>query len=241
MESKQLPSVMGKLPSVVAAKLEALRDSLVQALGEDLQALVVYGSAVRGGYVDGRSDVDLLVVVRDDGRAKLEAIGNALLLARTSARIESMILRGDELQKAADVFPLLYDDVRSRHVLLHGEDPFAALEISDAHRRLRVEQELREARIRLRLLLSEAPMLPRQLPGAVARKIKQLRSPLHALLRLRGREVDDGIEPVMREACSLYEADAGALLRFEEAPQAAYDVLTGLLDAAIADVDVLEV
>lgn len=237
MESKQLD----KLPTPIEAKLQTLKDALAKALGEDLQALAVYGSAVRGGYVEGRSDVDVLVVLRDDGRAQLEAIGSALLLARTSARIESMILRGDELQKAADVFPLLYDDVRGCHVLLHGKDPFSGLEIADTHRRLRIEQELREARIRLRLLLSEAPLLPRQLPGALARKVKQLRSPLHALLRLRGRKVDDGIEPVMREVCSLYEVDAKALLRFEEAPEAAYDALTRLLDAAIADVDALEV
>lgn len=236
-----IPTQLDELPAPVKAKLEALTTKLVVSLGDDLQALVVYGSAVRGGYVDGRSDVDLLVVVRDDSRAVLDKLGGALLLARTSARIESMILRGDELQKAADVFPLLYDDVRGCHALLHGEDPFAALEIADTHRRLRIEQELREARIRLRLVLSEAPMLPRMLPGAIARKLKQLRSPVHALLRLREREVDDRIDVVMREACALYKVDADALLRFEEAPEPAYDALTKLLDAAIADVDSMEI
>jgi len=230
-----------RLPSNTKLKLEELRDALVGALGEELQSLVVYGSAVRGGFLEGRSDVDLLVVLRTDDRSLLETIGGALLLARTSARIESMILRGDELQRAADVFPLLYDDVRSRHVLLHGTDPFAGLEISDVHRRLRIEQELRDARIRLRLVLSEAPLLPRLLNGAVARKVKQLRSPLHALLRLRGRTVEDSVEAVMQEACSIYEVDAKALLRFDEAPEASYDALTRLLDAAITDVDTLEV
>ncbi len=233
--------LLERLPSLTKTKLIELRDALVGALGDDLQALVVYGSAVRGGFVEGRSDLDLLVVLGRDDRPTLEKIGGVLLLARTSARIESMILRGDELSRAADVFPLLYDDVRSRHALLHGSDPFAGLEISDAHRRLRIEQELRDARIRLRLVLSEAPLLPRLLNGAVARKVKQLRSPMHALLRLRGREVDDSIDAVMREACSLYGADAKALMRFDEAPEAAYDALTVLLDAAIADVDALEV
>jgi predicted nucleotidyltransferase len=236
-----MDSKLERLPPNTKAKLEELREALVGALGEELQALVVYGSAVRGGFVEGRSDVDLLVVLRHDDRSLLENIGGALLLARTSARIESMILRGDELGRAADVFPLLYDDVRSRHVLLHGEDPFAGLEISDEHRRLRIEQELRDARIRLRLVLSEAPLLPRLLNGAVARKVKQLRSPLHALLRLRGRTVEDGVEAVIQEACSIYEVDAKAVLRFDEAPEAAYDALTRLLDAAIADVDALEV
>jgi predicted nucleotidyltransferase len=232
---------LATLPAPVRAKLDELCDALISTLRDDLHALIVYGSAVRGGYVEGRSDVDLLVVVRNDERAKLEAIGNALLVARTSARIESMILHAAEIPRAADVFPLLYDDVRGCHLMLHGADPFAGLEIADTHRRLRIEQELREARIRMRLIVSEVPVLPRALPGAIARKLKQLRSPLHALLRLRGRQTDHGLATVVREACALYGLDGAPLLEVDRDPGAAYDRLRSLLDAAITDVDALSV
>jgi predicted nucleotidyltransferase len=233
-------STMLKLPASIQSKLEALRDSLIAALGDDLQAMVVYGSAVRGGYAEGRSDIDLLVVLRKDDRATLERIGPSLMLARSSARIESMLLRGDQLSSAADVFPLLYDDVRSCHAIVHGSDLFSALEIADTHRRLRIEQELREARIRLRLVVAEAPQLPRALTGAVARKLKQLRSPLHALLHLRGAAVDHQLTTVLSEACKLYRVEVDALLDYDRNPTRAYDVLIQLLDAAIADVDALE-
>ena len=66
-------------------------------------------------------------------------------MARASARIEVMILHRDEIPRAADVFPLLYDDVRSCHAVLHGSDPFAQLVVHDEHRRLRIEQELGSA------------------------------------------------------------------------------------------------
>jgi hypothetical protein len=231
-----------ELPPETKSKLDALRTTLVERLGDDLVAIVAYGSAVRGGYVPGRSDVDLIVVLARDDRETLERIGNALVVARTSARIETMLLTAPELPRAADVFPLLFDDVRSKHAILHGDDPFTGLHIADAHRRLRIEQELREARIRLRLVLSEASRLPRGLRGAVARKIKQLRGPLHALLVLEGKAPgDDRVETVMKAACTAHGGDAGALLRFEEAPEAAYDALTALLDAAIDRVDNLEV
>lgn len=55
--------LLERLPSLTKTKLIELRDALVGALGDDLQALVVYGSAVRGGFVEGRSDLDLLVVL----------------------------------------------------------------------------------------------------------------------------------------------------------------------------------
>lgn len=231
------PSTPRDLTPDVRDKLDGLQHALRDALGDDLVALVLYGSAARGGWVAGRSDVDLIVVLRDDAREKLEAIGPALLVARTSARIESMILVAAEIPRAADVFPLLYDDVRSCRVVLHGEDPFASLEIADTHRRLRIEQELREARIRLRLVLSEAPRLPRRLQGAVARKLKQLRSPLQALLQLRGAEVEGDVASVMRLAAKTWGTDYKALMAHEDDADAAYDALVKLLDAAIEDVD----
>jgi len=237
MDAKSLDT----LPADVKAKLGAMVAALKEALGHDLESVVVHGSAVRGGFVPGRSDVDVLIVLRQGDRKTLQKIDNALWLARTSARIESMLLVSDEIARSADVFPLLFDDIRRQHVVLHGRDPFADLIIADAHRRLRIEQELREARIRARLLLAEANRLPRHLRGAVARKIKQLRSPLHALMLLKGRTSSDSdIEAVYAEACRAYGADTSVIFDVESAPEAAYDELVKLLDSAIDDVDRME-
>ena len=41
-----------------------------------------------------------------------------LLLARHRGRVEAMILKPDDIEAAADVFPLFYEDVKSRHVIL---------------------------------------------------------------------------------------------------------------------------
>jgi predicted nucleotidyltransferase len=234
-------SALKHLTPDVTDKLDGLRHALVEAIDDDLHSLVVYGSAARGGWTAGRSDVDVIVVLKDDARDKLEAIGPALLVASTSARIEAMILVASEIPRAADVFPLLYDDVLDRRVVLHGEDPFASLQIADTHRRLRIEQELREARIRLRLVLSEAPRLPRRLAGAVARKKKQLRSPLHALLKLRGTPVDADLASVMKAAAKTWDVDHAALMKHDDDADAAYDALVRLLDAAIEDVDTRKV
>lgn len=225
------------LPERVRSRLEELREALREALGDDLVSLLVFGSAVRGGYRSDQSDVDVLVVLRDDAPEKLVAIGPALQLARYAARIEAIVLKADEIPRAADVFPLLYDDVRRRHAVLAGRDPFAGLTISDVHLRLRVEQELREARIRLRRAIADAPQ-PAALVGPIERKIKQIRGALHALLRLRGEGgEDDGLEAVLRAACAAYGVDAGPLRDVARDPRAACLAIARLLDAAIQDVD----
>jgi NAD(P)-dependent dehydrogenase (short-subunit alcohol dehydrogenase family) len=44
-----------------------------------------------------RSDVDVMVVLRDDGREVLARIGHPLLVARYAARVEAIVLRADEV------------------------------------------------------------------------------------------------------------------------------------------------
>ena len=77
--TKEALSVLGE---ATLARLKELEASLVKALGDDLVSLVVYGSTARGGYREGRSDVDVVIVVRDASREPLLAIANALQLAR---------------------------------------------------------------------------------------------------------------------------------------------------------------
>ncbi|AUX21235.1 hypothetical protein SOCEGT47_017150 [Sorangium cellulosum] len=233
-------SAVSRLPPEVQARLAELKASLERTLGDDLEGLLVYGSAARGGYRDGQSDVDVVVVLRDASRERLDAIANALKLARYAARIEAMILTADEIPRAADVFPLLYDDIRRCHVLLSSRDPFSALVIDEKNRRLRVEQELREAQIRLRRAVVDAMGADEALRGAVVRKLKQLRGPLHALLGLHGIACDDDLGAVLAEVGRLLGVDVAPLKRAHEAPGAAHAALTALLARAVHDVDRLD-
>jgi len=225
------------LPSETRAPLQALTEGLEGALGKNLAALVVYGSAARGGYVPDESDIDVIVVLEDTSLPHLHKLAEPLTQARYRARVEAMILKRENLARAADVFPLLYDDLRQRHVILAGTDVFAGLEIADAHRRLRIEQELREARIRMRRAVVDALGSEASITGAVARKVKQIRSPLHALLCLKGKECDDRLEPVLAAAGREYGIDTAALTRVAAEPEAAHTALRALLDAAVEDVD----
>jgi hypothetical protein len=73
----------------------------------------------------------------------------------------------------------------------------------------------------------------------VARKIKQIRGPLHALLRLKGIPCSDGLEAVLLAAGKAYGLDTGPLTRVADSTGAAHTALRALLDAAIRDVDTL--
>jgi len=69
------------LAPTINERLDELTATLVELCGPSLVGLVVHGSAVRGGWTEETSDVDLIVVLDDDSEALLAAIGPALELA----------------------------------------------------------------------------------------------------------------------------------------------------------------
>ena len=228
------------LPSDVRSRVEEWTKSLEKALGDDLVGILVHGSVARGEYRPGESDVDAIVILKEATFEQLDAIANAMQLARYSARIEAMILTEAEIAGASDVFPLLYDDIKHCHFLVAGRDPFKDVEVHATHRRLRIEQELREARIRMRRAVTDAAGAKEALGGAVTRKIKQVRAPLHALLGMKNIECKPDLGAVTDAACTHYGVDAAVLKKSKEAPQPAYAELIKLLDKAIHEVNEME-
>jgi predicted nucleotidyltransferase len=224
----------------VRRRLDELKEALVAALGDDLVSLIVHGSAVRGGWREGTSDVDIVVVLRNDARTTLEKMANPLLVARYSARIEAMILTATEIARAADVFPVFYEDIRRQHVVLFGDDPFASLEITDHHLRLRVEQELREAQIRMRRVVVDGNAAQAVFSGQIVRKVRQIRAPLLSLMGLKGVPCKDDLESVLKTAAKTYGLSEEPLFEVQKDPQGAHATLTVLLQAAIDDADKME-
>lgn len=224
------------LPSTVRDRISEWTKSLEAALGDDLVAILLTGGVARGDYRPGESDVNAIVVLRDASFKKLDAISSAMQAARYGARLEATILTEEELPGACDAFPLLYDEIKRSHLLLVGRDPFASTIVHDTHRRLRIEQELREAQIWLRRTVTDALGAREAIGGAVARKVRQVRRPLRALLGLRGIDCKEDLASVLACAGKEYAVDAGPLMKPREDPEAAHGALTKILAASIEDV-----
>lgn len=233
-------TVLALLPAAARNRLEELVRTCAARLGDKLVAVVVYGSAVRGGLTP-RSNIDVLVVLRDDAPATLRLLHEPLALARVAARIECRLMVAAEIPKAADVFPVFYDDVRGCHSVLHGSDPFAGLVIHDEHRRLRVEQELRDARTALRAAVVEHAHDDASLAYVVSRLIKAVRAPLASFLRLHGVVGKDDLVTVLDIVGRRFDLDTQPLTTTTTQATAQATALAALLQRAVDDVDALEV
>jgi hypothetical protein len=210
-----MPDVLEQLAAPVEVKrgLASLRDELAAAAGANLAGLILYGGLARGRYYPGRSDVNLVVLLRNTSVSTLRAIAPPLQSAWRALRVEPMLLAPEEVQRVAAAFGPKFLDIKKHHVVLYGENPFAQLDVPIEHVRLRIVQELRNIELRLRRRFLAVANHAAEQTDVLAGIARPLAVELSALLSLAGKEVpaEDRTDAVLDAAAAAFELDRQAL------------------------------
>jgi predicted nucleotidyltransferase len=126
------------------------------ASGENLESIILYGSAADGEFHPDFSNINLLCVLREASFPALVAIAPALEWWTKQKHHEPLVLTREELETSTDVFSIELLDMQQRHRVLFGADVLSGLKIPMHLHRAQLEYELRTKLILLRerLLLS---------------------------------------------------------------------------------------
>ena len=120
------------------------------ASGENLESVILYGSAADGEFHPDFSNVNLLCVLRETSFAALVAIAPAVEWWAKQKHHEPLVLTREELERSTDVFSIELLDMQHRHRILFGADVLSGLKIPMHLHRAQLEYELREKLILLR-------------------------------------------------------------------------------------------
>jgi hypothetical protein len=121
-----------------------------QAAGENLQSVILFGSAVSGDFHAEFSNVNLLCVMREASYTTLSTVAPTVEWWTRQKHHVPLLLTGEELERSADVFSIELLDMQQRHRVLFGTDVLAGLTIPMRFHRAQLEYELREKTILLR-------------------------------------------------------------------------------------------
>ena len=133
-------------PDEIRARISELCEELAQAAGANLRGLILYGGLARGRYRPGKSDINLVVLIKDASTESLSAIAPVLRAAWRAVRVEPFIIKSSEAERLAETFPTKLLDIQTHHIVLMGEDPFSGIDVSRKLIRLRIEQSLTNSR-----------------------------------------------------------------------------------------------
>jgi predicted nucleotidyltransferase len=172
-----------KAPETLIESLLAQAD---RALSGDYSAML-YGSLARGDFLPGRSDLNVLLVVRPLTRERLRALAPALVAFERDGHTPPLLFDDEEWRRVADVFPIEITDMRFAYRLLRGPDPLRDRRVEPADLRRALEHEWRGKVLRLRQDFAAHLDRPDRLGQAMAGSAGSVRVLLRATLGLAGR------------------------------------------------------
>jgi predicted nucleotidyltransferase len=190
-------------------KLTEMVRRLQEAAGENLQSVVLYGSAARGDYHTQKSDLNLLCILKSSKATDLARIASVIRWWREALNEPvPRIFTHDELVHSADVFSIELLDISEAHRVLFGSDPVAEIAVPMNLHRVQVEHELRIALQKLREHFLRASENEQQLRDIYAKSISSITVLLrHALISL-GEDAPSEKARIYRRVEELTGADA---------------------------------
>jgi predicted nucleotidyltransferase len=192
--------------ATVSKVVDPFLEEVDRALDQGYSA-VLYGSAARGDFIPGRSDINLMLVLDQLTPTILRSLSRAFTTWRKSIAEPPLILSRSEWGRANDAFPIEITDMRLAYRVLRGSDPVEGVQVDRTDLRKALEREFRGKLLRLRQGYSTFAPEPAAL-GALA-----LQSAATILVLLRGVLTAAG-QPVSADSTVLVQ-DTASLVGFE--------------------------
>jgi predicted nucleotidyltransferase len=175
------------IPSEVQQLLQRYVKETTALLGSQLEGIVLYGSAVRGEFLPGRSNINLLLMVSGYDREVLRRYAKTHKRWSREQFVVPLVLTEPELTRPGLVFPLEYLEIQEQHRVLWGRDPFIGLHIDRTHLAYQVRQELQGNLVRLRQRFIEGGGTEEAIAMLLPLSLTALLPCLRGLQRLAGQ------------------------------------------------------
>ena len=171
---------------------------LRQAAGDNLESVLLYGSAARDEHDETYSDINLLCALRSAGDGALDAIAPVIeWWSKSKGQRPPMILTVEDLTDSADVFAIETLDIKTAHRVLHGRDILAGIDIPMNLHRIQLEHELRTLVLRLRQHYLLASADEDDLKRVLAKSVSSVTTLLRHALIATGQVVPTGNHEVV--------------------------------------------
>ncbi len=176
---------MGKIPDQPSDIFVPLTENYLQVFGNDLVSLMIYGSAAAGAYVKGKSDINVLAVLTENGMHRLD---EALALVKDWRKRNvgvPLLMTKAFIASSLDSYPIEFLNMQNNSVLIYGENVLEPLTFRPQDLRLQIERELKAKIMLLREGYLGSEGKPREIRSLIRRSMTAFVSIFNALLYLK--------------------------------------------------------
>lgn len=155
---------------------------------DGLVSVVLYGSASSGEFIEEHSNLNLLVVLKDNS---LESLKKAAGLVNKFKfrRFKPLFFTEGYIKNSLDVFPIEFLDMQDNYVLLWGRDILKDLTVDTRNLRFQCEQELKEKLLGIKQIFLKVNKDNAALKNLLFKTFTSVLHILRMALRLKGKPV----------------------------------------------------
>jgi hypothetical protein len=218
--------------------LKNLVERLHEAAKDNLESIILYGSAARGDFNDARSDLNVVCILRSLRATELARASSVVKWWTTTQHQPAPLFSSaEELRQAADVFTIELLDMQQNHRVLYGTDIIAGLTVPMNLHRVQVEHELRTLLLKLRQHFLREAGNPGELGAVLAKSFSSALTLLRHTLIAYQEQPPNAASDVFGRVAALTGASAlafEAVQRLREAKSLDRDAVLHVYDGYLA-------
>ncbi|MCS6284878.1 MAG: hypothetical protein H8K08_05560 [Nitrospira sp.] len=203
--------VIDGLPDEYLQQLRAYVKDVQRLYGDALDGVLLYGSAVRGEFLPGRSNLNVVLIVKSARADQLKKYGAVHRRWAKEQVVVPLFVTQADLPAMSLVFPLEYLEIQEQHRLLAGQDPFVGFKVDQRHLLAEVLQSLRGNLLRVRQRFIEGGGSEEAITILLPLSLTAMLPVLRGVQRLLGRPVLSQGEPLLKDFETFLSIDLSGL------------------------------
>ncbi|UCF82984.1 MAG: hypothetical protein JSV50_17635 [Desulfobacteraceae bacterium] len=180
-----------------------------EVYGDDLVSIMLYGSATGKDYRPGKSDINFMIVLSEDGIERLYQAFEIVKKWQKRNVAIPLFLTEYYVKTSMDVFPIEYLNFQRNYIPVYGKDILKDLSFDPEFVRLQCEREIKGKLLLLRESYLETSGKGRLLKEVISQSIRAFIAIFEALLYLKGLEFPKEKLELIRAAAREFDMDSG--------------------------------
>ncbi len=177
--------------------------------GDDLISIILYGSATGKDYRPGKSDINFMIILTEEGIEHLDRAFGIVKKWRKRGVAIPLFLTEVYVNTSLDVFPIEYLNFQRDYVVVFGKDILKELTFNPEFIRLQCEREIKGKLLILREAFLETSGKGRALKEVIGQSVSAFVAIFEALLYLKGKDLPRERREIIKNTCETFELDAG--------------------------------
>lgn len=207
---------MARIPKRPVEIFEEITEAYQKIFEADLISIILFGSGTGENYIPGKSDINFLITLTDQGIERLDGALETVAHWRKRNVAIPLFMTCSYLEGSQDAYPIEFLNMKRNYIVVSGKDVLAELTFDRHHVRLQLERELRGKLLHLRSGYLATEGNTGKIRTLIALSLTAFISLFCALLYLKNIEIPNGNRDIITAAGKAFGIDAALFLKCEE-------------------------